>query len=142
MNNCQIIYIGLNIAAKDLNINVPNYDFVSGCFFSTPHITAMYLPSEDTILFNEDWIKSADTNEVLATSFHEVRHVYQKKQIDLYFSNRKVSECAETIFRWKKEFDYYHQPNSSENEKKYVYQEIEKDSIFYASKLITNIFKY
>lgn len=102
----------------------------------------MYLPDHNLILFNQDWLSVAKLEEVLWTAFHEIRHAYQKAQID-GIQNLKQNESPETIAKWEQEFDAYYQPSDEyQDDPRYLVQEIEKDAITFSQMYLRKIVSF
>ena len=124
--------IGIQIAAKALNIDPIPILFTSIEYLENRSITAMYLPGKNIIIYNEKWLKQAPLMEIFLTAIHETRHAFQKLQIDaLKMNKNQVPE--EIVSCWEKEFDHYHQARGDTlNDYDYLNQEIEKDAIAFS----------
>ncbi len=136
--NEQIAIYGIKFACKKLNILEPVIEFYEN-FESHQHITSMYLPESNTIIFNRKWVDEAEISEVLLVSFHESRHAYQKRQIDLLNSGMNYDEVKKNICIWDTEFKCYSQPKSDGIDIEYLNQEIEKDAVDFSNRLLNEI---
>lgn len=122
----------VSYASRLLEIRKVEVDFVGSDILMGKTITSMYLPDQNLILFNQDWLSVAKLEEVILTAFHETRHAYQKSQID-GIPNLKHNVISETIQKWKKEFEAYYRPSDQIlNDPNYIEQEIEKDASRFA----------
>jgi hypothetical protein len=122
-----------------LGIPSVTVDFVSSDQLGQTTITAMYL-ADQRILFISDWLMEAKPDEVLLAAFHEVRHAYQKSQIDA-MRYGVYTEPSNLIQRWKIEFDAYHRTNDSKSiDLQYLEQGIEIDARKFANKTLQRFY--
>ena len=129
----------IEYAAKDLGINTPEVYFCNQNIFPNEHITSMFLPGEYAIIIGERWLTESNIQDIIMTSFHEIRHAYQMNQIKKYNEGKKTREKQETVCVWKKEFAKYCQPKSQFKEDEYISQDIEKDAVHYSKKLASEM---
>jgi hypothetical protein len=130
MHPLEVCYYGVNIAAKQLAIPVPEIKLIAKTELPNPTITAMYLPSLKCIILNEEWLMTTNWLEIVATCFHECRHAYQHHCIE----TASREEIA-TLQQWKREFAFYFQPTYRKNQVidiDYLRQSIEIDAVAYA----------
>jgi hypothetical protein len=122
----------VSYASRLLGIKKVEVNFVGSDILMGKTITSMYLPDQNLILFNQDWLSVAKLEDVILTAFHEARHAYQKSQID-GIPNSKHNESKATIQKWKEEFGAYYLPNDQIlDDPNYIEQEIEKDACKFA----------
>lgn len=137
----RIARYGVEFASKKLEIPLVEVDFVSSELLGQTTITAMFLPDQNRILFNSDWLKEAKPEEILLTTFHEARHAYQKCQIEALKVERNT-EPAAVLKRWEVEFEAYHRaPDSRTDDPGCLGQEIEKDARDFAGKMFQSLFQ-
>ena len=134
--NKRVARFGVAFASKELGIHPSKVDFVPSVLLGQTTITAMFLPDHNTILFNENWLEGAKPEEVLMIAFHETRHAYQKRQIDVLRFGLNI-EPTEVVQRWKTEFErYYRAKDEFQSDPMYLEQGVEKDAIEYSQKTI------
>lgn len=95
MNNIEIAYLGIQVAAKELNISLPEISIIDENSLGNKKITGTYSFKDNSITFNEEWVNRSEWIEVLITSFHEMRHAYQG-----YCIRTRTRESEETINKW------------------------------------------
>ena len=126
----------VSYASRLLGIKKVEVDFVGSDILMGKTITSMYLPDQNLILFNQDWLSVVKLEDVILTAFHETRHAYQKSQID-GIPNLKHNESPGTILKWKEEFEAYYRPNEKLlDDSKYIKQEIEMDASRFAYMIV------
>ena len=112
VNRCGVI----------LNIPKPDVEFLE---FESVEVSAMFIPSSNSIVVNGGWLESANVIELFITICHEMRHAYQYFQVN----NLIVTKENEEILQKKKEeFDNYCYPQ----DERFLEQEIEIDAIAFA----------
>lgn len=127
MERLALPYYGVQIAAKFMEIPLPQITYISQSQLPNPTITAMYLQETKEIVFNKDWVLQANWLEIIATSFHECRHAYQH-----YCVETMSIENEETRDKWAVELLRYFQPNADKpqnHDVDYLQQSIEIDAI-------------
>ena len=112
VNRCGVI----------LNIPKPNVELHE---FDSDEISAMFIPSSNSIVVNSLLLDSTNPIEIFITICHEMRHAYQYMQINCQDG---LGESQEIIARWKEEFDNYCYPQ----DERFLEQEIEIDAIAFA----------
>lgn len=129
----QLASFGVYHASKHLGIENIAVEFKPGSFFS-PDINAIFKEDSYKIVFNKDWINTAQNLEILKCSFHETRHAYQKACIDF----PDIMKCdSQSTDQWKQEFTNYIKPNTYG----YETQAIEMDAIQFSEKLLTELIR-
>jgi len=126
------------LISMDLGIDGVEILYRSKDYFCAEYVSAHFNPLSYRIYINEDWLKCADVTEIIRVVAHEMRHAYQKFQIDFPDLISKKHDKSEVEI-WEKEFAQYINPASD----LYVYnqQAIEKDAVLYSEKLIIETFK-
>ena len=84
-----------------------------------------------TIIINRDWFTSTTSQDIKYLIWHEVRHIYQKNQIDRLFEHKQTHEKTEVLLRWQFEFSNYI-PNTPSSEVAHFNQHIEIDAYAFA----------
>lgn len=138
MNNIDIAYLGIQVAAKELNISLPEISIIDENSLGNKKITGTYSFKDNSITFNEEWVNRSEWIEVLITSFHEMRHAYQG-----YCIRTRTRESEETINKWEYETNNYIMPSGNNNEiddVDYLKQDIEVDAIAFAHWLVKKEF--
>jgi hypothetical protein len=138
MDQLSIVYYGVRIASKLLDIPAPQISLISGSQLPNPDITAMYLQETKEILFNEDWVLRSNWLEVVATCFHECRHSYQHYCVQI-----KTREDEATRSQWNRELATYFQPDTDKLQDldvNYLQQDIEIDAIAFTHYQIMLLF--
>lgn len=136
----RIAQYGVAYASKELGIPLLEVNFVSSELLGKTTITAMFLPDQNRILFNLDWLLEATPEEVLLTAFHETRHAYQKNQIEAMTAGKNI-ESSEVIWKWKTDFEKYHRASDSRtDDPEYLGQEIETDARQFSSYFFEAVF--
>lgn len=105
----------LNIAKPDVELHE----------FDNDENSAMFIPSNYSIVVNSLLLDSTNPIEIFITICHEMRHAYQYMQINCQDG---LGESQEIIARWKAEFDHYYSPK----DQRFLAQEIEIDAIAFA----------
>ena len=118
------------LISRDLKIDGVEILYKSKEYFCAEYVSAHFNPLSYRIYINEDWLIRADTVEIIRVVAHEMRHAYQKANID-YPQFFIGYEKSETIELWKRNFDNYCSPNN-ENLSSYSDQSIELDADKYA----------
>lgn len=136
----KVARYGVAFASKELGVFPVEVNFVSSDLLGQTTITAMFIPKNNIILFNSDWLDDAKPEEILLTAFHEARHAYQLNQIEaMKVENNK--EPSDLIRRWKSEFSFYHRSlDSRTDDPRYLGQEIEIDAREFAQELLGGLF--
>ncbi|MFH5880869.1 hypothetical protein [Liberiplasma polymorphum] len=139
MDNKTIAIKMVDYASTLLGLSDIEVFFKSGDFFPHKDVNSMFIDNYYAVVFNEEWLETANYAEIFVASLHETRHAYQKANIDFpeFFIGR---ESKETIEKWKANFENYIKPNG-ENDKHYLDQAIEKDAIEYSKKIMKQEFK-
>ena len=140
MDKEKIIEYGILIASKELGIKPIDYAIDQEEVLKSKDLTGLYVPNEEILIFNSDWIEEANINDILLVVFHEMRHYYQHKQIDLLNKGINLNEDRLVVDRWKIEFDKYKSP-FIDDQKAYLEQEVEKDAIMFSKELLNKVFK-
>lgn len=140
MDKEKIIEYGILIASKELCIKPIGYAIDQEEVLKSKDLTGLYVPNEEILIFNSDWIEEANINDILLVVFHEMRHYYQHRQIDLLSKGLNLNEDRRAVDRWMKEFDKYKSPFIN-NQIQYLGQEIEKDAIEFSKELLNKVIK-
>lgn len=127
--------------------------FILGCpeirvyagITNSESIWGSYSDKRKSCIINENHLNNDDSNEVLSTLLHEVRHAYQSALIEMYYSlEARIKDEYRNLLAIKQveifsdEFDDYY---TGENDfDKYYYQTIEKDSRVWAEKRIAEYY--
>jgi len=101
MDNFELAMVGVEVAAKILQIKTPEVCFFNNKSLDEKGINAIFRKDEYMIAFNENWIESVKNNmEIMITCFHESRHAFQYQVIK---GNYKGTESISnnTIELWK-----------------------------------------
>ncbi|MBU0996967.1 MAG: hypothetical protein KKE16_02865 [Firmicutes bacterium] len=131
--------LGVKMASTILGITQVNIDFIDGVGFRNTGSSSVFSPQKYKISFNLDWLRQSEMLEVLATSFHETRHAYQKLHTDFH-PGLKYSEKKETVDSWRTDFLSYQKPGM-ELKSDYLLQSIEIDAIAFSHYLLKELFK-
>lgn len=142
MINKAIAKNGVRMACQNLDIPLVEVYFEAKewfldqfCYANTG---AVYLScskrNKEAIIFNENFVKNATTDEINRAAFHEVRHSYQKYMIDKMDRGEEV-EDIDKIRRWKANRDNYCRPIKHDKSSliDYAIQETEQDADEYAT---------
>jgi len=141
MDNYILAELGVEKAAKILEIDAPQVAFFNNEYANSRNINSIFLKDKYLIGFNNSWINDADSLEVFVACFHETRHAFQWKCINGENSAKK-SVDSDTVLMWKKEMNNYYQPTSSTiPEAEYINQSIEIDAIAFAHYQMDKFFK-
>lgn len=92
------------------------------------------------VWFNGPWFAERifeHQDDVEFFLFHELRHLHQKMQINLLLTNRKTREAAETVARWKTDFENYRRNEGASTQTANVTQEVEIDANAYGMAMAT-----
>ena len=128
--------IGVETAAKILNIQAPEVHFNPYTDFSNPYVSSVYLKSRNVIVFNEKWLESANELEILTTCFHETRHAYQCMVCEL----ENIENVRIKV--WKKELCNTIQPKGIlEEDISYLNQDTEIDAIAFSKFMMKESFE-
>lgn len=112
VNRCGVI----------LNIPKPDVELYK---FESDEVSAMFIPSNYSIVVNSLLLDSTNPIEIFITICHEMRHAYQFYRVN----NPIVTKENEEILQKKKEeFDNYCYPQ----DERFLEQEIEIDAIAFA----------
>ena len=109
----------LNIAKPDVELHE----------FDNDENSAMFIPSNYSIVVNSLLLDSTNPIEIFITICHEMRHAYQYMMI-------KDQDGSKEISKWKAEFDHYCSPQ----DEGFLEQEIEIDAIAFAHNMTLKIF--
>ena len=112
VNRCGVI---LNIPKPDVELHK----------FESDEVSAMFIPSSNSIVANGVWLERANIIELFITICHEMRHAYQYFQVNNLIVTK---ENEEILQKWKEVFDNYCYPQ----DKRFLAQEIEIDAIAFA----------
>lgn len=105
-----------------------------------PNKEVMALATSDfRIVFNNDKLREATDYEVYITSFHEIRHIYQRCCIEFGKSYKQLKEPKKRIKQWKYEDDHYYVSEIIDDEK-YLRQDIEIDAIAFSYYMMDLLF--
>ena len=140
MDKEKIIKYGILIASKELDIKPMDYSIDQEGVLKGKDLTGLYVPNKEILILNSDWLDVASINDLLLVVFHEVRHYYQHKQIDLLSKGINSNEDRLVVDIWKTEFDEYKRPYI-DDQKAYLEQEIEKDAIMFSKELLNKVIK-
>jgi len=114
-------------------------EFKNEDVFPNKEVTA-FATSDFRVVYNIDRLKIAPDYELYITSFHEMRHIYQRCCIE--FGEKypdTFNAPKERIKQWEYEFkNYYVSP--VENDEKYLRQDVELDAISFAYFMMDLIF--
>jgi hypothetical protein len=126
------------LISRDLEIDGVEILYKSKEYFCAEYVSAHFNPLSYRIYINEDWLIRVDVIEIIRVVAHEMRHAYQKIQVDFPDLVSKKHDKNE-VETWEKEFAQYINPASDV----YVYnqQAIEKDAVLYSENLINEAFK-
>jgi len=138
MNKDKFIECGILIAANELEVEPIDYAIDYRGILKENDISGLYDPLKNLIVINSDWINEASNNDILQVVFHEMRHFYQKKQIDFLRKGLDINEEKIRILKWENEFSIYVKPNQS-NRKLYADQTIEKDAFEFSKSLLNKV---
>lgn len=140
MDNYTFVINGVILAAKILDICVPNVEFLNEENLPERLMNSIFLKEEYTIVFNKEWIKQTNPIEIQITCFHETRHAFQWKCITGEYS--KINEINPFIIKkWKNEMIDYIQPTGCTNiDFEYLNQDIEIDAIAFSHYQMNKIF--
>lgn len=135
MTKYELVRLVIKFGSKDLGLNKVDVVFFSGIVLNYDEICGFANIRENTIYIQDEWMHSVEINEVIIVVLHELRHLYQIKEV------RKLGRKSEKQKLWKDAFNRYLVPNE-ENLKAYLQNEIEIDAIDYSHetchKLIMN----
>jgi len=138
MEKEKYIESGILIAANELDIEPVDYAIDYRGVLKDNDISGLYDPVKNLIILNSDWLNEANNNEILLVVFHEMRHVYQKIQIDLLRKGSEIKVDKQKVKAWESEFSFYTILNKS-NIKLYTDQLIEKDAIDFSKSLLNKV---
>lgn len=141
MTNTKFAKACVIFACEDLKIPIVPVEFVDSKVFTNENITAMFLPEQNIILFNYNWLSTALQEEIAVTAFHESRHAYQKYSINNFLTNNQIKDYKK-IVQWKNEFDSYQQPTFSDTcnpNSVYLNLSIEKDAIDWSQSRVSDL---
>lgn len=142
MNNLKI---NMRIAKKAVSLVSKIYEFDDSILvefdnetkFPNKKVTAL-ATSDFRVIYNIDRLRVAPDYEIYITSFHEMRHIYQRCCIEFGKSYKQLKESKKRIKQWKYESDHYYVSEIIDDEK-YLKQDIELDAIafsYYMMKLV------
>jgi hypothetical protein len=133
LSTVQFVYqVIIANTSKKFGITRPALVFLSGSDLPNPTITAMFLPAENTVIVNADWVVNATKNEQVSTMLHEMRHAFQYQAVK---GNVRLDRLppADVLKLWRKEIASPVQPDSANpTSESYLNQAIEQDAIRYA----------
>jgi hypothetical protein len=120
--------------AKFLEIPRPKVMIKPPHKFPNPNISSFFDIRDYSITFNDVWMRSVQDLEIIATAFHETRHLYQKYCVD-----QNAYEDQALIKTWKDNFDAYKSPlpNEPNGGFEYLAQPVEIDAIAFAIKCMS-----
>lgn len=125
------------IISDDLGIDGIEILYRSKEYFCADYVSAHFNPLSYRIYINENWLKHADAIEIIRVVAHEMRHAYQKIQVD--FPDLVINRHDESEVKiWGEEFNKYINPASDINA--YNKLQIEKDATSYSNKIIYEMF--
>jgi hypothetical protein len=100
--------------------------------FKTKDNAAELSVSSGILFVNSDWLKSMRSNpdetEVRLLIYHEMRHVYQRPEIEKLKKGIPTTENLPIIYQWEKEFSHYQRNEGGGSELGYYKQFIEIDA--------------
>lgn len=137
MNNIDMAYLGIQVAAKKINIPTPKMFIIDCNNLGNKEITGTYSFKDTSITFNEDWVNRSGWIEVIITSFHWCVTLIKVTVLEL------EPESDETIKKWEYEINNYIMPSGMNNEiddSDYLKQEIKVDAIAFAHWLVKKEF--
>lgn len=109
-------------------------------FFTHPNAPSFTTADGSKVFFNRQWLERSypeHTDDIRFFMFHELRHVYQKYQIDLYAKGERISETSQIIEQWAIEFqDYRTNFGDISSQESNLNQEIEQDANAYGLALL------
>lgn len=139
-NNRKIIENCISFARKflvlpeQIEIFFEDYPSVK---FSNPRTPA---ESEgNRIFFNKQWFlksKAGHIDDIEFYVYHELRHIYQFLEIELFCAGEKTHEQSDAILKWKYEFEHYIRNVDAETERMNLEQEVEQDANGYGLALL------
>lgn len=97
------------------------------------YTNAVFLQRDKMIMLNNTYIETADSERVVTTLLHEIRHAYQYELVKMYYRLKdRLTPSAERLqpFRLAREFaeNAEHYVDVSESIDGYYYQSVERDS--------------
>jgi hypothetical protein len=133
LSTVQFVYrVIIANTSKNFGIVRPELLFLAESDLPNPSITALYLPKENAVIVNADWVVNASKNEQISTILHEMRHAFQHHAV----SGRirpDLMPASDVLKQWKKEIAHPVQPDPADpTSQNYLNQAIEQDAIRYA----------
>lgn len=113
-------------------------EFDKGARFPNKEVTAI-TTNDFRIIYNIDRLRVAPDYEVYITSFHEMRHIYQRCCIEFGKSYKQLTESKQRIQQWKNESNHYYVSEIIDDEK-YLKQDIELDAIAFSYYMMNLVF--
>lgn len=127
------------LISMDLGIDGVEILYKKKEYFCAVYVSAHFNPLSYRIYINEDWLKRADAIEIITVVAHEMRHAYQKIQVDFPDLVSKKYDKNEVEI-WEKEFATYVKP--SDDIDFYNRQYIERDAIDYSNRVVSKFDVY
>lgn len=91
------------LISKDLDIDGVEILYKSKEYFCAEYVSAHFNPLSYRIYINNDWLIRADAVEIIRVVAHEMRHAYQKIQVD-FPDLVKIKHDIDEVVLWGKEF--------------------------------------
>ena len=100
--NADMAAFGVEYAKKELNLSEVNVGFRPVANFNSIEEPAMYNSTINCIIFNIDWLDSADHEDILYISFISTHDAFK---YDCLKNPKKYKVNTETIRNWKRDFN-------------------------------------
>lgn len=123
-------------ACDILELGYVDVQFLGGNKFENNNVSSSFDRYLYVVRFNNDWLINASEEEIVLTSYYQVRHGYQQTQIE--FREQLINsfvfvEEIEKVKVWEEEFSYYTEPTGEEvNDIDYMRQDTVVDSLSFA----------
>lgn len=139
-NTKEIIKLGIEMASKLLDVKEPNVSYLPIRKATNQDVSAVYIPETNTISYNKTWLDQSSEVDILAATFHEVRHAYQYEMEKAMLKGKEVAEI-ELVKKWKEERSLYQVPLIGKHPQvHYLNQEIEIDAVAFAHLVMRTMF--
>lgn len=90
---------------------------------------------DSCLIVNIDWFTAADSQDIKYLIWHEMRHMYQQRQVSNLDNGGKLTEPRQVVQQWKHEFQNYI-PNTEQTENAHFHQSIEFDAYVFSLALL------
>ena len=121
----------------DSSVFIVDYD---KALFGNEFVSAVTSKNSHEVRFNRLWIERGIeeyTDDILFFTFHELRHLYQRYEIERREKSEEHSESNQTLDIWSDNFNnYVFNCGDRESRRHNIEQEIEKDANGYALTLL------